>query len=155
MSTSSVEAAEKRLRRLQQMAQQKPARAAEAEAAARSLAEAEQGLLQGATPALASAEMQQILKDLLVAQGIAMASSEFGAVKPAGEHYAQVLLTVVFACGIEQWINLMTAIRNAPRVLATLDQRLTAADPKNKTVQARLTVAGYIPAPRMKPAAGQ
>ena len=88
----SLELAEKRVRRLQQVAQRKPRAAAEAEAAARALADAEKGLLKAATPALASAEMQQLVKDLLAAQGINMGNSEFGTVRPAGEGYLQVRL---------------------------------------------------------------
>ena len=143
---ASVEAAEKRLRRLQQIAQQKPRAVAEVQVASRELAEAERGLLKAATPALALAEMQQIMKDLLSAQGIALQGSEFGAVKAAGEDYAQVPLTVAFSCSIDQWVNLMAALRNANQVLSTLDVRLGQADTKNKTLQVRMVVAGYIPA---------
>lgn len=146
VSSSSIQTAERRLRRLQELARQKTRVAAEAEAASKALAGTEKGLLPGSTPALASAEMQQIMKNLLQAQGIAMTSSDFGAVKAAGEDYAQVPLTVNFTCGIEQWINLVAAIRNAPQVLSTQDVRVSPGDPKNKAVQVRMVVAGYIPA---------
>jgi Tfp pilus assembly protein PilO len=149
VSSAPIDLLERRLRRLQQLARQKPRAAAEAEAAARELAEMEKGLLKAATPALASAEMQQVVKELLTSQGIALQSSEFGPVKAAGEHYAQVPLTVVFTCGIEQWINWMTAVRNAPQILATEEMRLSLGDPKNKTVQVRMVVAGFIPASRL------
>ena len=60
VSSSSIQAAERRLRRLQDLARQKTRVAAEAEAASKALADTEKGLLPGSTPALASAEMQQI-----------------------------------------------------------------------------------------------
>src|SRR5262249_36151549 len=101
---SSVATLEKRLRRLQERASQKPLVAAEAEAATRALAETERGLLRGATPALASAEMQQLIKQMLQTHGINMQASEFGPVKTAGEDYSQVPLSVSFPCAIEQWI---------------------------------------------------
>jgi hypothetical protein len=142
----SLELGEKRLRRLQEVARQKPRVAAETEAAARALAETEKGLLKGATAAQASAEMQQIMKDLLAGQGINLGASEFGAVKALGTDYAQVPLTVNFICAIEQWINLMSAIRNAPQVVSSLELRIVGADPAQKTVNVRMTVAGYIPA---------
>ena len=47
---------------------------------------------------------------------------------------------------IEQWINLMSAIRNAPQVVSSLELRIVGADPAQKTVNVRMTVAGYIPA---------
>lgn len=145
-SPASVDAGEKRLRRLQELAQKKPRAAAEAEAAAKALAETEKGLLKASTPALASAEMQQLVQEMLRAQGINMQASEFGVPKAVGEYYAQVPLTVSFSCGIEQWINLMAAVRNAPQVLSTADIRLAPGDMRNKLVQVRMVVAGYIPA---------
>ncbi len=156
-SSASVTTLEKRLRRLQEVAQQKPRASAEAEAAVKALAETEKGLLKAKTPPLASAEMQQLMQEMLRAQGITMQGSEFGTPKAAGEDYAQVPLTVMFSCAIEQWINLMSALRNAPQVLSTLDVRLTPGDQKNKLMQVRMVVAGYIPAsllPASKGAAG-
>jgi len=149
-SSTPVGVLEKRLARLQQVERQKPRAAAAAEAASRDLAEVEKGLLKAATPAQASAEMQQLLRDLLRGQGMNMQSSEFGAIRPAGEDYAQVPLTVNFNCGIEQWINFMAALRNAPQVLSTVEVRLANADTRNKTVQVRMIVAGYIPASLVK-----
>ena len=158
VSSSSLDRAEKRVWRLQEVARQKPRAAAEAEGAARALAETEKGLLKAATPALASAEMQQLMKDLLRGQGINMQSSEFGVVKAVGDSYAQAPLTVVFACGIDQWINLMAALRNAPQVISTLDLRIAPGDMKTKSLHVRMIVAGYIPAALLsgaKGAAGQ
>ncbi len=149
-SSTPVGVLEKRLARLQQVERQKPRAAAAAEAASRDLAETEKGLLKAATPAQASAEMQQLLRDLLRGQGMNMQSSEFGAIRPAGEDYAQVPLTVNFNCGIEQWINFMAALRNSPQVLSTLEVHLSSSDLRNKTVQVRMIVAGYIPASLVK-----
>jgi Tfp pilus assembly protein PilO len=149
-SSTPVGVLEKRLARLQQVERQKPRAAAAAEAASRDLAEVEKGLLKAATPAQASAEMQQLLRDLLRGQGMNMQSSEFGPIRPAGEDYAQVPLTVNFSCGIEQWINFMAALRNAPQVLSTIEVRMASADMRNKTVQVRMIVAGYIPASLVK-----
>lgn len=146
VSSTPVDVLERRLLRLQQVAQQKPRAAAEAQTAARELAAIEQGLLKAATPALASAQMQQILKDLLTSQGINLQASEFGMVKAVGEDYAQVPLTVIFICSIDQWINWMAAVRNAPQLLSTVEMRLLPKEPAKKTVEVRMVVAGYIPA---------
>lgn len=146
VASASIDSAEKRLRRLQEIARQSPRAAADAEAAAKALAEEEKGLLKAATPALASAEMQQLMQELLRGQGISMQSSEFGAVKAAGEDYAQVPLTVAFNGGIDQWINFMSALRNAPQILSTVDLVITPGDAKTKLIQVRMVVAGYISA---------
>jgi Tfp pilus assembly protein PilO len=151
-SGASIDLLEQRLRRLQLVARQKPRAASEAEAAARELAEAEKGLLKAATPAQASAEMQQVLKELLGSQGINLTTSEFGPPKAVGEQYAQVPLTVVFTCSIDQWINWMAAVRNAPQVLSTLETRIQPRDQKAKTMDVRAVVAGYIPATLLGPA---
>ncbi len=153
-SSASVATLEKQLARLQDVARQKPRTAAEAEATAKALAEVEKGLLKAATPALASAEMQQLMKEMLRGQGINMQGSEFGVPKAVGENYAQVPLTVVFNCAVEQWINLMSALRNAPQVLSTVDVRLSPGDQKNKLMQVRMVVAGYIPVSLLPAAKG-
>ena len=152
VSSTPADVLEKHLRRLQQVAQQKPRASAEAAGAARELAEIEKGLLPAATSALASAQMQQVMKELLSSQGITLQASEFGTVKAVSEDYAQVPLTVAFTCSIDQWINWMAAVRNAHQVLSTLEMRLNQKDPKNKTVDVRMVVAGYIPASLLGPA---
>jgi Tfp pilus assembly protein PilO len=144
VSSISIDSAEKRLRRLQEVARQRPRVAADAEAAAKALTDEERGLLKAATPALASAEMQQLMQDLLRGQGISMQSSEFGAAKAAGDDYAQVPLSVAFNCSIDQWINFMSAIRNAPQILSTVDLVIAPGEPKTKLLQVRMVVAGYI-----------
>lgn len=144
VSSISIDSAEKRLRRLQEVARQRPQVAATAEAAAKALAEEETGLLKAATPALASAEMQQLMQELLRGQGISMQSSEFGAAKAAGDDYALVPLSVAFNCSIDQWINFMSAIRNAPQILSTVDLVIAPGEPKTKLLQVRMVVAGYI-----------
>ncbi len=146
VSGAPPEVTEKRLLRLQQVARQRPRLAAEADAAARELKEVEKGLLRAATAAQASAEVLQTVKSLLGAQGVSLQSSEFQAIKPAGPDYAQVPLAATFTCGIDQWINFMTALRNAEQVLSTVDVRLSQNDAKSKTLLARVVVAGYIPA---------
>src|ERR1041384_8721757 len=68
VSSSSIVAAEARLRQLQQVARERPRVAANAEAVAAALADEEKGLLKASAPALASAEMQQLMQELLRGQ---------------------------------------------------------------------------------------
>jgi len=77
-----------------------------------------------------------------------MEASQFGAVQLDGEDYAQVPLNVNFRCGIEQFVNLMAAIANAPELLATRRIRVTPENRATKSVRVQLTVAGLLPIAR-------
>lgn len=151
---SSLEVAEQRLLLAQVKARQLPLAEAELDAAKRQLEVLEQGLLKSESAALAQAEMRQLVGDLLAAEGITMESSQFAAVQLDGEDYAQVPLNVNFQCGIEQFVNLMAALANAPELLATRRIRVTPENHATKSVRVQLTVAGLLPTartPELKP----
>jgi Tfp pilus assembly protein PilO len=153
-SGGSLDAAEQRLLLAQVKARQLPLAEAELDAAKRQLDVLEQGLLKSESAALAQAEMRQLIGDLLTAEGISMESSQFAAVQLDGEDYAQVPLNVNFQCGIEQFVNLMAAIANAPELLATRRIRITPENRATKSVRVQLTVAGLLPVartPELKP----
>lgn len=147
-SGSSIEAAEQRLLLAQVKARQLPMAEAELDAVKRQVDLLEQGLLKSETAALAQAEMQQLVGDLLAAEGISMESSQFGTVQLDGEDYAQVPINVNFQCGIEQLVNLMAAVANAPELLATRRIRVTPENHATKSVRVMMTVAGLLPADR-------
>jgi hypothetical protein len=74
-----------------------------------------------------------------------------------GEDYAQVPVTVDFQCGIEQFVNLMAGVANAPALLSTRRVRMTMANPSTKSVKVQLTVSGYLPVsrtPELQPKSG-
>jgi len=151
---SSLEVAEQRLLLAEVKARQLPLAEAELDAAKRQLDVLEQGLLKSESAALAQAEMRQLIGDLLAAEGITMESSQFAAVQLDSEDYAQVPLNVNFQCGIEQFVNLMAAVANAPELLATRRIRVTPENRATKSVRVQLTVAGLLPiarTPELKP----
>jgi Tfp pilus assembly protein PilO len=153
-SVGSLEAAEQRLLLAEVKARQLPLAEAELDAAKRQLDVLERGLLKSESAALAQAEMRQLVGDLLAAEGITMESSQFGAVQLDGEDYAQVPLNVNFQCGIEQFVNLMAAVANAPQLLATRRIQIAPENRATKSVRVQLTVAGLLPAartPELKP----
>jgi Tfp pilus assembly protein PilO len=147
-SGSSIEAAEQRLLSAEVKARQLPLAEAELDTVQRQLDVLEQGLLKSESAALAQAEMRQLVGDLLAAEGISMESSQFGAVQLDGEDYAQVPLNVNFQCGIEQFVNLMAAVANAPELLATRRIQIMPANDSTKSVRVQLTIAGLLPATR-------
>jgi Tfp pilus assembly protein PilO len=153
-SGSSIEAAEQRLLLAEVKARRLPLAEAEHDAVQLQLDVLEQGLLKSESAALAQAEMRQLVGDLLAAEGISMESSQFAAVQLDGEDYAQVPLNIDFQCGIEQFVNLMAAIANAPELLATRRIRMTPTNDSTKSVRVQLTIAGLLPVartPELKP----
>jgi hypothetical protein len=156
-AAGSVDAAEQRLLLAQAKARQLPLAEAELDAVKRQLDAAEQGLLKSESAALAQAEMRQVVGDLLASENITMDSSQFGSVQLEGEDYAQVPVTVDFQCGIEQFVNLMAGVANAPALLSTRRVRMTMANPSTKSVKVQLTVSGYLPVsrtPELQPKSG-
>jgi hypothetical protein len=144
-SATNVEAAEQALLLAQTRARQMPLVAAESEALGKTLAALETGLLRTQTAALAQAEMREIMGSLLQAEGIAMQSSQFGSVELDGQDYARVPLQVNFTCGIEQFVNLLAAISNAPQLLSNRQIRIVPEGGPTKMVRVQLSVAGYLP----------
>lgn len=135
-------------------AARKPLTEAELAAARKLLDSAEQRLLSSENPALAQAEMRSLVGDLLSAEGVALGASTFGQVAAEQEAYAIVPLAVDFTCSIEQLVNLTAAIANAPKMLTTRLIRVRPEKPDVKSIQVRMTVAGYLPidrAPELKP----
>ena len=146
--STSVEAAEQKLRLARARAGRGPLVEAEAKSARESLEGVEKGLLQSENAALAKAEMRQIVEDLLRAEGIAMQSAGFATVEREGEHYAAVPVVVDVSCRIEQFVNWLAAVGNAPKLLATRTIRVGSANKDTKAVKARVTVAGFLPVAR-------
>ena len=147
-SGGSIEARRQRFESMREQARHKPLSDAEYRAVEQALEKIEGRLLDSATPALAHAEIRSLLGDLLKDEGIVMRNSQFGKVSLEGGHYAQVPLTVNFTCAIEQFVNLLAAIANAPKLLTTRGLRLEQSDAQTKAVKVRMTVSGYLSAER-------
>ncbi|MBI1354892.1 MAG: hypothetical protein GC160_11140 [Acidobacteria bacterium] len=143
-----IDALEQRLAVAQLEAKQRPLREAELAAALRELESWESRLLSSADASLAQAEMRSLVGDLLTAEGVAMESSRFGTVSLEEKDYAQVPLVVDFTCGVEQLVNLLAAVANAPQLLTTRDLRVRPGNAEVKSLKVQMTVAGYLPAER-------
>ncbi len=148
LTGGSIDALEQRFLWARDQASQKPLSDAEYAAVEAALEKVEGRLLGSETSALAQAEMQSLLGDLLKGEGIVMRNSRFGTVALEGEHYAQVPLTVDFTCAIEQFVNLSAAIASAPKLLTTRSIRVNENNADTKAVRVQMTVAGYLPVAR-------
>ncbi len=148
-TTESVAAAERRLEHARKLAALAPVRAKQIEALEAELGEWEKGLIQAETAQQAQAQILQILRRLAGAQEpkLDVRSEEIGPVRPLGKerHYGEALVSVSFTCPIEQLVNLLADLGAQPEAVGVEEITVSAANPKEKTLNVRLTVAGLIP----------
>jgi hypothetical protein len=151
---------EKTLRKYQQMV----ALAADGKAEWRNLqtrlAEAEKGLLESRAPAVASAELQELVKQLMTEQGMEMRSADFRpvrALKPAAAGYSVVPLSLSFECTLDQLTNFLLLAQSNNKTLGLGQFSITAVPPRPKQplkmVAVRMVIRGLMlaePAPTPK-----
>lgn len=108
------------------------------------LREAEAGLLTSETTALASAELQDLVKQLTSAQSIDVRTSEFLTVKPLGGNYLQVPLGLQFQCRLDQLVNFLNELQGGSKCLAVSRLLIQTTGAKEKLVSVNMTVAGIM-----------
>jgi len=144
-AVDSVDMAEKKLIKLRQIAATIPGREALLNQAGAQLAVKEQGVIQAETAQQAQAQLLQTIRTLGKTENIDARGGEFGPVKPLGDDYGEVSVAVAFECGIDHLVNFLAALTSEKALLATSEMRITSANPKEKTVNVRLTLSGVIP----------
>jgi Tfp pilus assembly protein PilO len=143
-SAETVPQAEQRLKNLRQAAATVPGKEERLKKASIELAEREKGILDAPTEAEAQALLLETLNNLARSNGIATQGGDFRD-RPLSKDYGEVSVTVRFACDIVQLVNLMAALADHPRILATDEMRITGGADKKKTVQVMLTVSSVVP----------
>jgi hypothetical protein len=145
-SPETVAAAEKRLTKLRQMAALVPGKEEALSKVRAELGSREKGILAAETPQQAQAQLIQIMRRVMKDQAppIDITATEIGQVRPLDSNYGEALVTVVFTCRIEDLINLLTDLTKQPELIATSEMRIGGANPKEKSLPVRLTVAGVI-----------
>lgn len=143
----SVALAEKRLAKLREEASTIPAREEILKKVTAELATREKGLLNAATAAQAQAQLIQIVRNLGHAENppVEIRSTELIPVQPLGEAYGEAAVAVQIDCKIDQLLNILAGIAARPEMVSTSDLRITAANPKDKTLGVHLTVSGVVP----------
>ena len=144
-ATDSVEMAEKKLARLRQLAATVPGKEALLKQANEQLAAREAGIIQAGTAQQAQAQLLQVIRELGKKESFDARGGEFGPVSPLGADYGEVSVAVAFECGIDHFVNFLAALTSEKALLASSEMRITAANPKEKTVTVRLTLSGVIP----------
>lgn len=144
-AVDSVDMAERKLVKLRQLAATIPGKEAVLKEANAQLAAKEAGLIQADTAQQAQAQLLQVIRTLGKSENIDARGGEFGPVKPLGADYGEVSVTVSFECRIEQLVNFLADLTSEKALLASSEVRITAADPKLKTLAVRLSLSGVIP----------
>jgi hypothetical protein len=143
--SSSLDDLELRLRRLRLSMARVPGKQAALKEAASQLAQREQHLIVADTVNQAQAQVLDAVKQLARKEGFEIRGTDFSAPKPFGEAYGEVAVSINAECAMEQLVNFMADLSNQSALLATSDLRVAAGNPKQKTINLRLTVSGLVP----------
>jgi hypothetical protein len=146
-SPQSVPQMEQRLARVREIAASVPAKQEILKKVTADLATREKGLIRAETAQQAQAQVITILRGLGAAEAppIEIRAQELGAIAPFGDDYGAVNVSIQVECRIEQLLNFLAALAARPELIATRDLRVVAGDPKQKTLNVRITVAGIVP----------
>lgn len=144
-ASHSIPLAEKRLARLRQIAATVPGKEVVLKQAAGELAVREKGIVMAQTAQQALAHVQETIRRVANAEGIQVRGGEFQPPKPLGEDYGEVSVAVSFECRIEQLVNVLAALTREPELLSTSELHVASANPKEKTVLVRMSLAGVVP----------
>lgn len=153
-SVDSAALDERRLAKLRDIAATVPQKEDILKSVSADLAKREAGLIPGETAQQAQAQLLQILNRLCGSQQIPLKASELLGVAPLGDAYGQVTVAIQIECHIEQLVNLLSDLSAQPQLLTTSELQVQAANPKEKTVNVRLAVAG-VTARRLVPEKSQ
>ncbi len=144
-TVNSIPLAERRLARMRQLASQAPGRQHLVEQAQAALASREKAILQADTAAQAQAMLLERMQKLARAEKIDLRTKELGQTRPLEDAYGVVTVSVGFESTIDALLNLLAQITQQPELIATEQLRINAANARQKTVQARLTVSAVVP----------
>ncbi len=142
----SIQVSEGRLARLRRQVSMIPAKETELKRVRDDLAAHEKGILAADTAAQAQAQLLEIIRRVTQKEGIEARGAEEMRIRALDGNYGEVLVTVIFTCAIEQFVNVMAALANEPQIVATSELHVTAGNPKDKSLQVRMTLSGLVPA---------
>jgi hypothetical protein len=144
---TTIPAAELRLAQMRQSVARIPGKDQALKQAAGQLATRERGLIVADTANQAQEQVLQIMRRIGSAQSPAVEfrGVELSAPTRFGDAYGQVTIALTFECRIDQLVNMLADLSARPELVATSDLRMTAGNPKQKTVTVRLAVSGIVP----------
>lgn len=143
----AIATAEQRLQRMRQTVAQVPGREAIHKQVTAQLAAREKRVLQADTGAQAQAQLLALVRKVARSQNpaVELRASEFGQVRPLGDAYGEVPVSVTMECDVLQLLNIITELTSQPEVVAVNELRVYSANQKQKTTNVRLTVSAAVP----------
>jgi hypothetical protein len=144
-ANNSIPLAEKRLAHLRQVAASVPARQVQLKNLTAQAALREKGVIQAPTAQQAQAQLLETIRRVGKMEHIDVRGGEFPELRPLGADYGVASVSVNFECHIEDLVNFLADLTKESELLATDEVRVAAANPKDKTVSVRLTLAGVVP----------
>jgi hypothetical protein len=132
-----------RVARLRQTAASLPVREALLKQSSADLADRERGIVQAGTAAEAQSEVLQTAQRVGKSNEIDVHSGEFPAPRAFGD-YALVYTSITFDCHIEQLLNFLADLTREPQLIVPSEERITATNPKDKSMTVRMVLAGVV-----------
>ena len=114
------------------------------EAAKQQAASIERGLLENESDALATAEMQGLVKGMILSKGLTFRRSDLQPVKSISPDYSRVPTRVELTGSVDQLVSLLVDIQTTGNILAVDEMRLSpaaAGSPKDKSLLVSLVVS--------------
>ena len=111
----------------------------------RQVVAAEMGLLENNSDALANAELQGLIKEMVRAKGLNFRRSDLLPVKNVSPEYSKVSTHIEMTGNLDQVVALLTGLETAPQILFIEELRIFPVEinnPKNKQVSASLMISG-------------
>ncbi|MCS7043246.1 MAG: GspMb/PilO family protein [Bryobacteraceae bacterium] len=143
----TVEQMEQRIRKLRRMAAAAPGREEALKKVRQELGQREQGMLRAETAAQAQAQMLELVRRVAKSQpeSFALKGAEFGQPRALGDAYAEIVMTVIVECPVEQLLAFLADVSNQPELIAISEVQLSQAAGNRKIIPARLTFTGVAP----------
>lgn len=135
---------ERKFEKYREVARTAGMRTAEVSTLEAKLRQAESGLLASNTAALASGELQGLVKQLASTEAIDVRSNEFLPAKRLGADYMEVPIVLQFQCRLDQLVNLLKNIAVNPQYLAVSKLLIMPGDVKVKSLNVTLQIAGVM-----------
>lgn len=143
VSQDSVLLAQQRLVRMRQIAAAVPAREKSMKQVASDLSDRERGIIQADTAAQAQATLLEIARRIGKNDEIDVRGGDFASPKIFGD-YGLVYATVTFECRVEQLVNFLADLSREPELAVPSEERIAAANAKDKTMNVRMVLAGVV-----------
>ncbi len=136
---------ELRLAKLRQTAATVPGKTAVLKDVRSQLQVREKGIMQFATAAQAQAHLLEVVHRISTANKFEARGGDFTPPTLLGTDYGQVGVSVLFECRIEDFVNFLADLSREPELIAPSDVHIAAGNPKNKTINVHMMLAGIVP----------